>query len=173
MMGPARGANLDFTIEGLMAGEYVLRVPGAAVESITWDGEDYTDRPFDASAGRDFLDVVVTLTSSSSSISGIVGDGATAISSGAAVIAYPTERERWFNYGFNPTRLKSVFTTIDGRYRLDGLPKGAYYLVAVPASQERAWLDPDFLASHATRATVVRVDRSDATIAGVALSLVK
>jgi hypothetical protein len=143
------------------------------VESITWDGQDYTDRPFDGRLGRDITGVVVTLTSASSSISGIVADGNTTLTSGAAVIAFPVEREGWSNYGFNPTRLTSVLTTSDGRYRLDGLPGGEYYLLAVPASQERAWLDPSFLAEHAARASRVRLDRSDAKIADYPLSLVK
>jgi hypothetical protein len=71
------------------------------------------------------------------------------------------------------TRLTSVLTTNDGRFRVDGLPAGEYYLIAVPASQERAWLDPSFLVAHAARASRVRVDRSDTTIAGFSLSLVK
>jgi hypothetical protein len=162
-----------FTIEGLMAGEYFLRVGSAKVESITWNGEDYTDRPFDGSAGRDITGVLVTLTSATSSISGIVGDGNMTLTSAAAVIAFPVEREGWSNYGFNPRRLTSVLTTNDGRYRVDGLPVGEYYLIAVPASQERAWLDPSFLVAHAARASRVRVDRSDAKIASFSLSLVK
>ena len=162
-----------FTIDGLMAGEYFLRVRGATVESITWDGVDYTDRPFDAGTGRDFSGVVVTLTSASSSLSGIVGDGNATLTSGAAVIAFPVEREGWSNYGFTPTRLRSVLAATDGHFRVDGLPAGEYYLVAVPASQERAWLDPAFLAEHVARAVRVRIDRADAAVADVRLSLVK
>jgi hypothetical protein len=171
--GGPRDSASSFTIEGLMAGEYLLRVRGATVESIVWDGQDFADRPFDASAGRDITGVVVTLTTASSSISGIVSDGNATLTSGAAVIAFPVEREGWSKYGFNPTRLTSVLTTSDGRYRVDGLPAGEYYLLAVPASQERAWLDPSFLAGHAARATRVRIDRSDAAIAGLSLSIVK
>jgi len=171
--GGPLGGPLTFTIEGLMAGAYVLRVGGVTVESITWDGQDYTDRPFDASAGRDFQGVVVTVTNASSSISGIVRDRNTPLTSGAAVIAFPVERERWSNYGLNPTRLKSVLTTSDGRYRVDGLPAGEYYLLAVPASQERAWLEPAFLAAHAVQASRVRIDRSDSQVFDFALGLVR
>jgi hypothetical protein len=161
-----------FTIEGLMAGEYVFRVRGTniAVESVTWNGQDYTDRPFDAGAGRDFADVVVRFGNASSSIGGTVSDAGT---TGAAVIAFPVDRERWVNYGFNPTRLKSVFASQDGRFRVDGLPAGDYYLVAVPAAQERAWIDPAFLNAHAGRATRVRVDRSDSKVTGVSLTLIR
>jgi len=171
--GGPLGGSATFTIEGLMAGEYVLRVSGVTIESIAWDGQDYTDRPFDGSAGRDVTGVVVTVANASSSISGIVSDRNVPLTSGAAVIAFPVERERWSNYGLNPTRLKSVLTTTDGRYRVDGLPAGEYYLLAVPASQERAWLDPAFLAARAAQASRVRIDRSDSQVFDVALGVVR
>jgi hypothetical protein len=162
-----------FTIEGMMAGEYFLRLRSATVESITWDGQDYTDRPFDGTPGKDITGVVVTLADASSSVSGLVTDGTATMTSGAAVIAFPVERKGWSNYGFNPARLRSVLTTRDGRYRVDGLPPGEYYFLAVPAPQERAWLDSAFLEGHAAQASRVRIDRSDATIANLSLSLVK
>jgi hypothetical protein len=161
-----------FTIGGMMDGEYFLRVRGARVESIAWDGRDHTDRPFDGRPGRDITGVVVTLTSASSSIGGTVTEGGVA-SPGSAVIAFPVEPEGWSNYGFNPPRLTAVLSASDGRYRVEGLPAGEYFLVAVPASQERSWLDPAFLAGHAARASRVRLDRAGATIENVALSLVK
>jgi hypothetical protein len=156
-----------------MSGEYVLRVSDAAIEAIEWNGQNYTNRSFDAKAGNDILDVIVTVTTNSSSISGIVSDGTATLNAGAAVIAFPVDQDGWSNYGLNPARLKSALTTIDGRFRLAGLPKGDYYLLAVPASQERAWLDPTFLAGRAGRALHVQIDRSDATISNVALSLVR
>jgi hypothetical protein len=170
--GPS-DSSVTFLIEGLLAGEYFLRVRGAGVESIAWNGTDYTDRPFDATAGRVITGVVVTLTNYSTSISGIVRDGSTTLTAGAAVIAFPVEREGWSNYGFTPPRLTSVLTTIDGRYRVDGLPPGEYHLLAVPAAQERAWLDASFLAAHSVRAARVRLERSDSTVADFPLSLVK
>ena len=170
---PKPGTDM-FTFDGLMAGEYLLRtLGGTAVESIIWEGRDYTERPFDASDGRDITGVVMTLSNASSSVSGVVSDGTSTLTAGAAVIAFPIEPERWSNYGFNPPRIKSALTTSDGRYQLDGLPTGQYYLLAVPAQLERAWLDPAFLAKHASRANRIRVDRSDATIANVSLSLIK
>jgi hypothetical protein len=171
------GPITTFVFHGLMAGEYVLRVGIGSrytqVESITWEGRDYIDRPFDASDGKDISGVVLTLTSHTASISGVVGDGVAGVTSGAAVIVFPVERERWSNYGLNPQRIKSVLTTSDGRYRVEGLPVGDYYLVAVPAAQEHAWFDPAFFASHAGRAARVRVERSDTKISDFSLSLVK
>lgn len=177
LLSPPRGREMPttFLFEGLLDGQYLLRVglSNAAVESITCNGRDYTERVFDASAGQDITNVVLTLTTASSSVAGIVSDGVGPIATGAAVIAFPVEREGWSNYGFTPTRLKSVLTTGDGHFQIDGLPAGEYYFVAVPASQERAWLDPSSLAGFAARASRVRIDRSDTKVANLSLSLVR
>ena len=88
-------------------------------------------------------------------------------------MAFPVERERWTNYGFTPTRLKSVLTASDGRFTVDDLPPGAYFLLAVPAAQERAWIDPVFLAAHAAQALRVSIDAPGATVDDVVLSLIR
>jgi hypothetical protein len=161
-------------VDGLMAGEYILRTlfSSAAIESVVWDGQDYTERPFDTSAGLDITDVVVTLTTARSSIVGTVSGGSAA-AEGAAVVAFTADRNGWTRYGFNPTRLRSVLAANDGGFRIEGLPAGEYYLVAVPASRERAWIEPGFFEAHVSRATRVRLDRSDASLAGVALSIAR
>jgi len=171
---PAPGTPVPFAVRGLLPGEYLLRVflGIAKVQSVTWDGRDYTNRPFDATSGRDITGVIVTLTTASSSISGVVSD-AGELPSGTAVIAFPAEREAWTNYGFSPPRFRSALATSDGRYQIDGLPAGEYYLVAVPAAQERAWLEPVFLTVHAARATRVRVERPDTTLTNVALRVAR
>jgi hypothetical protein len=162
-----------FRIWGLMEGEYFLRVPTHNLQSITWEGQDYTDKPFDTRMGRDFTGIVVKMTHESSSIAGVVTDNGVAVASSAAVMAFPVERERWSNYGFSPPRLKSVLTTSDGRFRLERLPPGEYFLLSVPAAQQRAWLDPAFLANHAARATRVVIDRHGAVITNVNLTVVR
>jgi hypothetical protein len=171
---PTPATPVDFTIHGLLPGQYLLRtfLGVAKVQSVAWESRDYTDRPFDATSGRDITGVVVTLTTATSSISGIVSDAAD-LPMGAAVIAFPAQREAWTNYGFTPARFRSALATLDGRYQIDALPAGEYYLVAVPAAQERAWLDPQFLASHAPRATRVRLDRPDSTLTDVALRVAR
>jgi len=163
----------NFTIDGLMGGDYILRVRSGTVESVMWEGRDYAERPLPTSAGRDLTGVVVTLSSATSTTIGTVSDGGEPLKSPAAVIAYPVEQDAWTDYGFNPARLSSVFTAADGRFRLEGLPPGEYFFLAVPAGQERAWLDPAFLSGHIGVATRVRIERSDAKVQGIALRLAK
>jgi Carboxypeptidase regulatory-like domain len=148
-----------FVIEGLMGGEYVLRISGnGVVKSIVCDGEDYTTRPFDASAGKDFNGVVVTMTDQSAAVSGTVYDARGVAATDAAVIVFPVERRLWTNYGFVPARIKSSTTTTSGTYRLQNLPAGEYFVTAVPAADLNAWQNPKFLEQAAGSAARVTLD---------------
>ncbi len=169
------GASQLFTLEGLKAGSYLLRLmnaPGITIESIVWDGQDYFERPFDTTGGRDIENVLMTLRSAASSISGTVVETGP-VRTSAAVIAFPVDRDRWSNYGFNPLQIKSAMVRTDRAFQLDGLPAGDYYVVAVPAAQERAWTTPGFFESLTGRATVVRLQSYDTKIPNIVLSLVK
>jgi hypothetical protein len=163
---------LAIELTGLLAGGYVLHPFGTneRVASITWNGEDYIDRPFDLSSGADIDGVVVTLAPSASSVGGTVTTPRGPSSTGAAVIAFPSDRERWSSYGLNPLRIASVLTTPDGRFRIDGLPPGDYQLVAVPAAEERAWIDPRYLELHVGQSTRVHVDAASGPINGITLT---
>jgi hypothetical protein len=148
-----------FVIEGLMGGEYVLRISGnGIVKSIMWDGEDYTTRPFDASAGKDFNAVVVTMTDQGAAVSGTVHDGRGAAATDAAVIVFPVERRLWTNYGFVPARIKSSATTTSGTYRLQNLPAGEYFVAAVQAADLNSWQNPKFLEQAVGSAARVTLD---------------
>ncbi len=159
-----------FTISGLMAGEYVLRVapqPNTALKSVTWDGRDYTDMPFDGAEGADITGVVVTLTDRIPKIAGFVRDGHGAPAADAAVLYFPVRRDLWKKFGATPVRLGSVGTNGSGAYAVNSSPKtsfltmrmpaGDYYLVAVPGSQRSAWQDPTFLEAASRVATMVTV----------------
>jgi hypothetical protein len=141
-------------VEGLLQGEYVVSVlSGGRVKSIIWNGRDFTNRPFDASSGEDFNDVVVTLTTKSIVFTGTVRDERGATSDEAAVIVFPVEREQWSNYGFIPDRLKAIQVTNAGVYRFQSLPAGDYFAVAVGPDLIDGWKDPAFLEKASRVAT--------------------
>jgi hypothetical protein len=137
-----------------MPGPYLLRVLGnGRVKSVTWGGQDYTDRPFDASSGADIPDVVVTLTSKQIIFMGMARNARNQPSNEMAVIVFPIERELWTSQGFSPTRIKALQTTNSGAFLFRSLPEGEYYAVAVDAELIDGWKDPEFLARVAPLAT--------------------
>lgn len=163
-----------FMIEGLQPGNYLLDASSVGqVKAVTWKGRDYTRTPFDASAGEDFLDVVVTITSKSTSLVGTVRDGSTSPAEPVAVIVFPAEREQWIDYGIQPQRLKSTQTTSLGVFRFSGLPAGDYYVVAVPADYVDAWHDPAFLAKVAPSATSIKLAWGDKKTQDLKLAVAK
>ena len=107
----SREEQIRFAVDGLRPGEYVIRLIGGTIKSVTWDGKDYTYTPFNASSGRDIDGVVITTTSQTVAINGVVRDGQGRASPGAAVIYFPVEREQWRRFGLQPSRLRSIATS--------------------------------------------------------------
>ena len=149
----AGDATFPFEIGGLMAGGYVLRQGflNMRIASVVWDGRDMTDSAFDATAGRDFDGVVITLTDKNTMVTGVVSD--TRGPAAAAVIAFPANRALWTNYGWDPPRVRGARSAQSGEFQLDGLPEGEYLLIAVPMAKFDARADPKFLAAAASVAT--------------------
>jgi hypothetical protein len=164
-LGMPRGdyviATERFEVGGLRPGEYLLRIQGApAVKSIVWNGRDYTDRPFDASAGHDFDEVVVTVTDQTAAVSGAVREAGGAPAAAGHVLAFPTDERFWSRFGFEPARLQSAPIRQDGTYTL-ALPAGEYFLAAVAGIGRDGWRVPSLLRSLAAGATRIQVDWGD------------
>jgi Carboxypeptidase regulatory-like domain len=158
------GSPSTFTISGLLPGQYWLRTSTAwVIESIRWQGRDYTDAPFDAAATQDFADVEVTVTKSAAPVvSGIVRDRQGSPVADARVVAFPTDPALWQNYGLFPRRLKSTYAAQDGSYRLMELPAGQYFIAAFPPAASSTWYEPSFLEHAAASATQVALHWNEA-----------
>ena len=120
---------------------------------MTWNGRDYTHRPFDATTGEDITGVVVTMTTKSTLLSGRVVDQRNLPATDSVVIAFPVERDQWTNYGLQPARLKVITTTNTGTYRFQTLPAGEYFVVSATADVIETWQDPVFLEKISRAAT--------------------
>jgi hypothetical protein len=146
-----------FTLEGLQHGRYVFRVPrfrGFRVKSVTVRGVDVTDTGVDGASGREYDDVIVTVTNTGAELSGSVRDGSGRPATGA-VILFPVDPKHWVDYGLTPDRMQSMNAGRDGSFKLTAINDGEYYVIAVPSAQSDAWLDHRFLAAAASRATRV------------------
>jgi hypothetical protein len=122
-----------FQVDGVLPGEYFLRTVGPTIKSITWNGRDYTDAPLDATSGDPIAGVVVTITGQQTTVHGHAlaqTDGNTAPA--LAVIAFPTDPERWVNVGLTSPRLRSAAAASDGSYSIAKLqhrePAGRHLL---------------------------------------------
>jgi hypothetical protein len=121
------------------------------------------DAGFDASVGRDFEDVVVTLTDKVARLRGIVRDrNGPAI---AAVLAFPADRDRWTLFGWNPARFRSARSGSDGTYELTDLPAGEYFVIAVDVAHVSSWQHASFLTAAAPLATRLSANWGDAKTA--------
>jgi hypothetical protein len=163
-----------FTIGGLQAGRYLVRVSqfrGWRVKSVTVRGIDVTDTGIEGAPGREYDDVVVTLTNTGAELSGFVRDASGRPAIGG-VILFPIDPAQWVDYGLTPARLQSRTTGRDGSFKLGAIPipDGEYYVIAVPRDQSDAWPDPKFLAAAATRATKVSLKAGVPSVQNLQLS---
>jgi uncharacterized protein (DUF2141 family) len=145
-------------------GRYVVRASasgGWVVQSVTLDGRDITDRPFDLAA--DATSIVITYSDRPSGLSGTVKDAGGNPSESAIVLAFPVDRQRWAGHGTSPRHLRSAYAAPDGRYTFDHLPPGEYHVIAIEDAESDHWQDPRKLADLATRATTLTIAAGDAS----------
>ena len=160
--GVARSAAVPagpFAIEGIVPGQYLFHTDarGWIIKSVVVDGRDATYAPLDLSTPTDVSGVVVTMTNAAATLTGIVRDVPGAPAADSAVIVFPVEPDQWEHYGLSPPRIKTVLVSSARTYRVESLPAGTYYAVAVPSAQVNAWQEPEFF-KHAqgvaTRVTI-------------------
>jgi hypothetical protein len=159
------GPSGEFSLNGLLPGEYYLKASNSRIitKSITWNGRDYTNAPFDARDGNDFTGVIVTTTSKIAKIAGVVRTAQGEPVAGAAVMYFPTNPLEWRRFGLSSPRLGSVPVNTSSAYLIDRLPAGDYYVIAVSDSQRGLWQDPDFLDAAAKVATKIKLEWGETT----------
>ena len=137
-----------------------LESGGWFVQSVTLDGKDITDRPFDLQA--DATSLVVTYTDRPCKVSGTVTDENGAANPTAVVLAFPVDPRRWSGQGTSTRTMKSALASRNGVYTIDHLPPGDYYTIAIAANNDRdGWKDPATLEALATEATRVTIAAGD------------
>ena len=149
-----------FAFSDITPGQYYIRpyaIPGWIVKSVMWKGKDMTRTPFDAAAGEDMADVVLTVTNAVPQLSGAVRDGDSIKADTAIVVLFPAERSQWTNTGFWPQRLLTIPQSQAGTFSATTAPAGDYLVAAIDRAHIAEWKDPAFLARLervATRVTL-------------------
>jgi hypothetical protein len=160
-----------FVLEGVH-GPRLIRATGLPagtyLHHVTLRGDDVTDQGFDV--GRSDVDgVEIHLTTRPSVAEGEVRDAAGAPIGRSRVLVFAQNRRDWM--WLNPRRYTVVTATAEGKFRVAGLPAGAYLAVVVKDDDRERAADPDFIDSlrpvatpftlndGATTAVVVQVRR--------------
>jgi len=132
-------ATEEFTIEGIGRGQFHLRASyGWLIKSVTWNGRDHVNLPFDTSSVTTLDNVAVVVTNAGASVSGVVRSQ----TGPATVVLFPSAEERWTDFGLLPVDVRRASTAAGGRFTIEALPAGDYYLVAI-APDRLLELTPD------------------------------
>jgi hypothetical protein len=140
MLGNARARGFGrvaedgtFEIRGL-AGPELIRVQGMpagwALKSITLNGADITDTPYDFRPGSNVAGLIITLTDRLSEVTGMVRDARGEPLMDYVVVAFPEDKTLW---GAQSRYVGTTRPNQNGTFSLKGLPAGRYLAAVVPA----------------------------------------
>jgi hypothetical protein len=158
------GAFYFTGLHGAIRIAMTLGPDGGYVKSVRVGGIDVTDAAVDAAADVDDAEIVIS--TAGAAISGQTTDPARA--DDYAVMVFPVDRSLWVAHS---RHLKLTPSSADGRFRVSGLPPGAYWAAALEPGDVRiengGWQDPAFLdqlASQASRVTLGEGERRTVTL---------
>ena len=146
-------ATGEISTYAIAPGKYSIRMAsgswetmnGWTYQSSTLAGRDVGGTALDLQS--DVSGLVITMTDHPSEIAGVARDAQGRPDASAAVLIISTDRKDWMDYGNTPRRLRNLRTTKDGRYKVNGLLAGEYFIFAVPDEQTDDWLNPKVLES--------------------------
>jgi len=128
--------------------------PGWWITSVAINGRDVGDGGFDITEDAT---MVVTYSNDSSRVSGTVRNLQGSADANATVLAFPTDRQRWSNYGPVPARMGSQRVAASGAYAIANLPAGDYFVIAVADEDTTDWTSPAMLERLSRVATAVTI----------------
>jgi protocatechuate 3,4-dioxygenase beta subunit len=149
----------SFELKGL-AGTRLIRMannpPGWTVRSVKVNGNDVTDTGIEFKPGETVSGLEIELTNRSTSVTGSVtaNDGATLKDYTVVIFSETPEHwrlpmTRWVT-GTRPDQ--------DGRFKVQNLPAGNYYAIAVDYVPQGEWGDPELLDRLKSKATRFSLD---------------
>jgi hypothetical protein len=165
--------NLDgsFRLRGVMAGRHYLTVEGlptgAGVVSVVVGGRDVLLQPIEVRESEQLNDVRIVLSTTVTELAGQVRDAKGRPAADALVLATPQGAATWSAVD---ARFQSGRADADGRYRISGLPPGAYRIAALAGSDELAAWRPDWfrrVEPHAQSITLGAADKRTVDLVAV------
>ena len=132
--------------------------PGWAIRAVRYRNTDVTDTGFEVRANEDIADVEVELTNRPTDLSGVVTDAKGAPIKDYSVIVFPTDRDKWTP---NSRYMRTSRPDQDGRYKVSGVPPGAYLVIALDYLDQNDWNDPAFLEKIRSKATPFSVSEGE------------
>jgi protocatechuate 3,4-dioxygenase beta subunit len=141
---------------------------GWSLERILVNGLEVTDQPLPfGAADQSLQDVEIVIADRGASLSGRVAAAGDRTLPGASVVAFATDRARWYD----GTRFVQLAGTVRGTFGFQALPAGDYYVAAIDKSAtallEDRIDDPGFLESlveGAARVTLRAGERATVTV---------
>ncbi len=139
------GQDGAFELRGI-AGPRLIRVQsppsGWALKSVTVEGTDVTDTPFEFKPGTNVANVVITMTNRLTEVSGGVRDPRGQPVNDYVVVAFPEDTKLW---GAQSRFVQTSRPNQNGTFTIKGLPPGRYMAAVVPALENGMQNDPDVL----------------------------
>src|SRR5262249_647682 len=102
------------------------QLPGWAIKAVHYRGTDVTDS-IELRAGESSADVEVELTNRLTDVSGVVTTPKGEHVADYSVVVFPQDRDKWTTQRY----LRLSRPDQDGRYKVNGLPPGEYYVIAL------------------------------------------
>jgi hypothetical protein len=143
----------SFELHGL-SGPQLIRLAGApagwAVKSISLDGSDITDAPFDFKPGVTITNLVITLTDRVTNITGDVRDARGQPVADYVLVVFAEDARLW---GAQSRHVAVARPNQNSAFTLQGLPPGRYLAAAVPALENGTQNDTGVLNQLRSRGT--------------------
>jgi len=155
------GADGAFTLK-TSPGRRRLDIPGLpngwAVRAVRFRGVDVTNDGIEIKANQNVEDVEIDVTDRVTMVVGLVTDASGGASKDYVALVFPQDEHLWTN----PARyIKVGRPDEDGRFRIEKLPPGEYYAVALDHFDFGSMSDPDLLRAQRTNATALSLGEGE------------
>ena len=143
-----------FTISGVPAGRYYLRLNGGNMKSAVVSGQDVLDLPFEFTAEQDVTGAVLTMADRSSELTGTLTDSTGKPALDYMIVVAATDSRYW---GPQSQRVAMTQTDPEGKFWISSLPAGSYLISVVLDPEPGAIYDPEFLRAIARTSVPVTI----------------